>query len=530
VGADQYKAFISYSHKDRAWAKWLHRRLESYAFPKNLIGSQTAIGEVPRNLRPIFRDREELAAGHNLGEKIEAALKASKNLIIICSPNAAQSHWVNQEILYFKRHNRGAEIFSVIVEGEPFASKSEEECFPESLRFEIDQAGELSGQPAEPLAADLRDRGDGKRLGVLKLISGMAGLGVNDLVQRDLQRARRRVTTITASAAAIVLAMGGLTWTAIDARNEAEKRQAIAEDQIEFMLSDLRQEVEKVGRLDALMIVGERALSYYRENPPSKSDVKTILRHAKGKSLMGQVLLREKKFAEAKSHFDDAYVQVSSSDIINNANALFELSQISFWQSSVEFEQENFKSALTYSEIYLKHANRLVELNPDNIDWQLEELYARQNIASIYFRMGDNSAAAKIIDQIIPEIEKMRKLKGDPEFLKNLAFIYAWVAHIYEDIDMTETIKYRTTQLAIVNQLLSNTPEDSTILFDKLQAVAGLANVYLKAKNYEASQTLIEHNLETSEQLTQLDSRNLQYEENYQILKSLLEQAKTKLN
>ena len=151
------------------------------------MGTQSDIGPIPRNLKPIFRDREELSAGHNLGEKIEAALKASENLIIICSPNAAQSHWVNQEILFFKRHNRGAKIFSVIVEGEPFASNTQEECFPPGLRFDLDEAGELSSTPSEPLAADLRDRGDGKRLGVLKLISGMAGLGVNDLVQRDLQ-------------------------------------------------------------------------------------------------------------------------------------------------------------------------------------------------------------------------------------------------------------------------------------------------------------------------------------------------------
>jgi len=175
----KYKAFISYSHEDKGWAYWLHRRLESYVFPKNLIGSQTSVGEVPRHLRPIFRDREELAAGHNLGEKIESALKSSENLIVLCSPNSAHSHWVNEEILFFKRHNCGAKIFSVIVKGEPFSEDLNLECFPESLRFELSEAGDLTTIQAEPLAADLRDSADGKRLGILKLISGMVGLGVN---------------------------------------------------------------------------------------------------------------------------------------------------------------------------------------------------------------------------------------------------------------------------------------------------------------------------------------------------------------
>ena len=30
----RYKAFISYSHSDEKWAKWLHRRLEAYKAPK----------------------------------------------------------------------------------------------------------------------------------------------------------------------------------------------------------------------------------------------------------------------------------------------------------------------------------------------------------------------------------------------------------------------------------------------------------------------------------------------------------------
>jgi len=307
VGVNQYKAFISYSHKDRAWAKWLHRKLESYAFPKHLIESQTDIVPIPRNLKPIFRDREELAAGHNLGEKIEAALKASENLIVICSPNAAQSHWVNQEILYFKRNNRGAKIFSVIIGGEPFASTPNEECFPDALKFEINQSGELSSTVAEPLAADLRSNGEGKRLGLLKLISGLAGLGVNDLVQRDLQRARKRVTAITVSAAAIILSMGGLTWTALDARNEAEQRRNDAEGQIEFMLTDLKDKLEGVGRLDALQVVGDKAANYYESYDLSEHDDDARGRRARVFHYLGEIQDKLGNLDEAESYFQRAY-------------------------------------------------------------------------------------------------------------------------------------------------------------------------------------------------------------------------------
>ena len=61
MSGSRYRAFISYSHKDRAWADWLHRALESYTVPKHLVGRHTSAGEVPARIAPVFRDREELA-------------------------------------------------------------------------------------------------------------------------------------------------------------------------------------------------------------------------------------------------------------------------------------------------------------------------------------------------------------------------------------------------------------------------------------------------------------------------------------
>ena len=73
----RYKAFISYSHRDELWATWLHKSLESYRPPKQLVGTQTARGPVPRRLNPVFRDREELASATDLGEHLNAALRDS---------------------------------------------------------------------------------------------------------------------------------------------------------------------------------------------------------------------------------------------------------------------------------------------------------------------------------------------------------------------------------------------------------------------------------------------------------------------
>ena len=57
--ASSYKAFISYSHADERWAKWLQPSMEHYRLPKHL--SKDVIGRtLPKRLYPVFRDRSEL--------------------------------------------------------------------------------------------------------------------------------------------------------------------------------------------------------------------------------------------------------------------------------------------------------------------------------------------------------------------------------------------------------------------------------------------------------------------------------------
>src|SRR5262249_62175650 len=90
----RYRAFISYSRADTKWANWLHGRLESFRIDKDLIGRQTAMGLIPKTLRPIFRDRDDFTAGHSLSEQTLPALDASAALIVLGSPGAATRHYV----------------------------------------------------------------------------------------------------------------------------------------------------------------------------------------------------------------------------------------------------------------------------------------------------------------------------------------------------------------------------------------------------------------------------------------------------
>lgn len=149
----RYYAFISYSHKDSEWAKWLQHELEYYQLPATLNGREG----LPTSFRPIFRDEDELSGGE-LKPQISKALADSEFLIVICSPNSAQSKYVNSEIKEFieigktRNEDYTKRIFPLIVEGKPHQEKSSPiECFPEILNALKD----LSGNEIELIAGNV---------------------------------------------------------------------------------------------------------------------------------------------------------------------------------------------------------------------------------------------------------------------------------------------------------------------------------------------------------------------------------------
>ena len=229
----QYWAFISYSHRDSSWADWLHKGLERYRVPKPLIGTVTARGPLPKRLSPIFRDREELPSATDLGALLQAALANSASQIVICSPQAAQSKWVNEEILAFKRLGREDRIFCLIVGGEPNATdmpgRESEECFPQALRFRLGPGGELTDTRTEPIAADARPGKDGKRNALLKLLSGLLGVGFDVLRRREQQRRNRRLFAFSCSAAAGMVFTTSLAAYALLQRDVARRQTVRAE-------------------------------------------------------------------------------------------------------------------------------------------------------------------------------------------------------------------------------------------------------------------------------------------------------------
>lgn len=222
----KYRAFLSYSHRDTSWGRWLHGALESYRIDKDLVGRETRMGAVPKTLRPIFRDREEFSAGPSLTDQTRAALESSQALVVICSPNAARSPYVNDEIRRYKASGRADYVIPVIVDGEP--GDPERECFPPALRFKVRPDGTITEQRDEPIAADARPQGDGKDVARLKVVAGLLGVGLDEIVRRSERAQRRRLRNWVAALASLTLILAGLAvWADINRREAVAQRQYV---------------------------------------------------------------------------------------------------------------------------------------------------------------------------------------------------------------------------------------------------------------------------------------------------------------
>ena len=413
----RYAAFLSYSHADARWAQWLHRRLETYRVPARLVGTPGPYGPIGSRLGTVFRDRDELPTSGDLGTTIRAALADSAALILICSPAAAQSRWVHGEIEAFLALGRDDRIFCFIVAGEPGASTAEAACFPTALT-----AAAPDGSAREPLAADARPEGDGRDRAFLRLVAGLLGVSYDVLARREIQRRHRRMWMVTAASLAGMTIALALAVTANVARNDAQRRQAQAEDILGFMLGDLRGKLTTVGRLDLMRAVDDKATTYFATlNPRDLSD-RALEEQARSLTGIGQVRLDEGKYDQAMRAFREAYDR--SSALVDrdprNGQRLFDRAQAEYWVGLVDWDKGLLDDAQVWFTRYRDSAVRLAAMDRTNFAWQQEVAYGQDNLATLDQSRG-------------------RTRKAEAEYARELTLYRQWMRDRPRDLQVRDS-------------------------------------------------------------------------------------------
>ena len=523
-----YYAFLSYSHKDAELADWLHAELEDFHVPHALAGKLTANGVIPHRLKPIFRDEHELAAADDLGDEIKEALASSKFLIVLCSPDAAKSRWTNAEIEAFKHVHPEGCVLAAVAAGEPFASempgREHEECFPPALRQKFDRRGRPTGKRAEPLAADLREDGDARRHGLLKLVAGMLGVGLDDLVQRETTRRHRRLAWLTAASLAGMLVTSGLAVTAIDARDAARDQRREAEGLVAFMLGDLKDKLDPIGKLDVLDGVGTRVLAYYsKQDAKQLSDV-GLAQRSKALTLMGQISRDRGELDRADALYRQAYAGTAEevSRKPNDPQRLYEHSQNAFYISDIAFRRGDLAGFVAASREYKRLTDRMVELDSNNMQWRLESNSADFNLGiALYTRRLFREAT----DQFARALTTIEALAAaDPAngtYQNGVADALTWVADAEAaDGRLTEAVQTRKRYVALLERLVPRAGADAR--FRLIQGHRDLGSLYDQQGNSDLALQELQAAVAEGEKLLALDPANTKWLQSTQAARLML--------
>ena len=220
-----YDGFISYSHAaDGLLAPRLQAGLQRFAKPW-----------WKRRAVRVFRDETSLSANPHLWSSITEALDDSAWFVLLMSPDAADSPWVNQELEYWKTHKDRSRILPVLTDGsfEWTGSDVAGSAVPDQLRGVLAE---------EPRWVDLRFAKDEDQLdmkdprfadAVADIASALRGIPKDELASEEVRQHRRTIRTTWAAGVAVtllaVLAVGFGMQAASNARIAEENAAAEAE-------------------------------------------------------------------------------------------------------------------------------------------------------------------------------------------------------------------------------------------------------------------------------------------------------------
>lgn len=472
----RYKAFISYSHQDEKWARWLQSALEGYRVPKRLVGKAGPNGPVPARLRPVFRDREDLSSASDLTVELRNVLEQSETLIVVCSPASAASRWVNEEIRHFRDSGKGDRILALVVDGELDSQAGDQGCFPPAL-LESDD-----GQQKEPLAADVRRYADGKHLSMLKIVAGVLGVRLDELRQRDAQRRLRRRLVYGAASLVLVAAAAWLVWSEATTRAAAQVQRANTEELLSFMLGDLDR-LDPIAGLESFNFEDMGQALYADQLGLTELDGDQLLGRALEWREAGNELKWEGKIDQALEKFEQsraAIIEIYRRDG-KTPRVTFELGQAEFYVGEIYVIQGEPEKTRRHWAHYGALTRRLLNADPKNPVYVIELAYTLLNLGALElsFPVPDIDKSLELLQAAVQYTQMALVLDpGNAEYLASLGTSLEWQADAWlQECSLGDALEGRLETVELRRKMLESNPDDADLKLQLAFTLNGLAGV-----------------------------------------------------
>ena len=522
-----YRAFLSYSHKDTPRCEWLLRGLEAYRVDRDLIGRITTAGTIPRDLRPVFRDRDEFSVG-SLKEQTLQALRGSQFLVVVASPASAASDYVNEEIRLFKQMRGDANVFALIAEGDAPAN------FPPALRHHVGADGVVTQTPFDSLAGDIAK--DGEREAFVKIVAGLLGLPYDYVWMRDVKAQKKRAKARAALGGAFAVAASAAAWFGYE---HLGTRQAVERHEQTLATHDVAISQHGADLAEIKKIVDQlvaAAPAQARETPGLRQGVAEFVQYAAAGAQAGDTrlaqayaLLKENKVAEAASLFRqvaEAKEQAAQTNNKEAAEAWRRLGAIAqlhepwkardYYARAVALDPSNAKGLYLDGWMQLSAKNlgaaeksyrALLALESANED---QKFWARSGLADIAATRGDLPGALKLYRVAQEAMQRLAAADaGNAEGQRDLSVSYDNIGDVLvSQGNLPEALKSYRASLAIFERLAAADAGNAQAQRDLSVSYENIGDVLVRQGNLPEALKFYRASLAIRERLAAADAGN----------------------
>jgi serine/threonine-protein kinase len=248
------------------------------------------------------------------------------------------------------------------------------------------------------------------------------------------------------------------------ARDEAVARRGQAEGLIDFMLGDLWEKLEPVGRLEILNDVGERAVGYFAQVDPALFSDEEVAARSKMLYNIGNVRMRQGNSTAATRAFEESLrlAKELAARRPDSADTQFQLGQSEFWVGSGYYRQAQYEKATAHFQAYRDISRSLVARDSSKIDWVKELGYSHTNVGAVALAMGNSARAAE---------------------------------------------EFRAA-LAVKERVLATKPDDRGLLYDVARAHYNVAEALIPAGDLPGAAAALDRDIAIKRALLKLDSSN----------------------
>lgn len=501
-----YDAFISYSHaKDKPIAAALQSTIQKLGKPW-----------YRRRALRLFRDNSSLTATPHLWPTIEQALEQSRFFLLLASPEAAASKWVQREVAYWLKH-RSIDTFLIGLTDGELAWDEAGEDFVAGSTAPLPTV--LAKQfPSEPKWVDLRpyrDRADKHDAKFTEFAADFAaairGVPKEDLLSQEVRQQRRALTLAWSAAASLLVLAAAATVAGIVAyraqqeavaeRNRAEQTLAAATDTANSLVMDLAHRFRDAIGVPASLVkdILDRARAL-QDQLIASGEVTPDLKLSRAAALneMVDTLLAIGDTDGALAAAEQGRQIIADLLALQPGETKLQRNlSVSYAKlGDVHAAQGDLAEALKSYQASLALAERLAQSDPGDATWQYELGISNERVGNVMMERGDLEGALKSyrakqeiiarLNQSDPgKIDWQRDLSVADDKIGNVLFLQG---------DLAGALKSYSDDLAIAKRVAQSDPgnavrqRDLSVAYEKVGYVQQAQNDPAEAmKSYRQS-------------------------------------------